>query len=97
MKIEGKRREIDVIDANIADLLNRRAAIAREISILKLSAGLPIVDAHREAEVLRNLTRANDRHISDASLTRIYQTILDESRQIQASVRDEMAANGVCK
>lgn len=97
MKIEQKRNEIDEIDARVVDMLNRRAAIAKEISILKLSAGLPIVDEHREAEVLRRLAQSNHGEISDAAMARIYRSILDESRRIQASVRAEMAANGVCK
>lgn len=97
MNIEQKRREIDVIDANIADLLNRRAAIAKDISMLKLSAGLPIVDEHREDDVLRGLARSNQGEISHAAMARIYRAILDESRLIQAAVRTEMAANGARK
>ena len=44
MQTEEKRHEIDAIDRAILDLLNRRAAIAKDISRIKLSAGLPIVD-----------------------------------------------------
>ena len=97
MPIDQKRREIDVIDANIADLLNRRAAVAKEISMLKLSAGLPIVDEQREDDVLRGLARATHGEISHAAMARIYRAILDESRLVQASLRTELAANGANK
>ena len=94
MQIEEKRNEIDAIDEAILDLLNRRAAIAQEISLVKLGAGLPIVDEQREAEILRRLAQANSGFIDDTAIARIYRIILDESRRVQTKVRAELAANG---
>ena len=97
MRIEEKRREIDEIDAGVLDLLNRRAAVAREISTLKMSAGLPIVDEGREDEVLRRLASANPGLIDDVAVARIWRAILEESRRMQAKVRAESVTNGVGK
>lgn len=96
MQIGDKRREIDGIDRELVAMLNRRAAIAKEISMLKCSAGLPIVDNQREDEILRGLVCDNAGVIEDAALVRIYRTILSESRRIQANVRAELS-NGVGK
>src|SRR5438132_12013565 len=95
MRIEEKRREIDEIDARIVDLLDRRAAIAREISLIKLSAGLPIIDGQRENEIIRRLSQRPMGSVGVAAIARIYRVILDESCRIQAKVRGEQAVNGV--
>jgi len=97
MQIEEKRNEIDAIDEAIVDLLNRRAAISKDISLIKLSAGLPIMDRQREDDVLRRLTRANSGLIDDAAVARIYRIILDESRRIQAKVHADLAVNGASR
>ena len=97
LKIEEKRIEIDAIDKAILDLLNRRAAIAKDISLIKLSAGLPIVDQQREDEVLRRLTQANLGLIDDVAVARIYRIILDESRRIQSEIRADLATNGATR
>lgn len=95
MQIEHKRNEIDDIDASIVRLLNRRAELAREISILKMSAGLGIIDTGREQDVISRAAAAT-RHQSDIEgVENIFRAILRESRQIQAAMHAELAANGV--
>ena len=95
MQIENKRTEIDALDEAIVDLLNRRAVLAKDISIIKFGAGLPIVDERREHEVLQRLKQANEGAIDDMAITRIYRTILIESRRIQSTIWSELSANGV--
>lgn len=97
MQIDEKRREIDEIDAAIVELLHRRALVSREISVLKMSAGLPIRDADREAEILRRLCRDEDGCNENESICRIYERILDESRRIQTKTRNELISNGVTR
>ena len=97
MQIEEKRNQIDAIDEAIVNLLNRRAAIAKDISLIKLGAGLPIVDQQREEEVLRRLAQANSGLIDERAVTRIYRIILDESRRVQAKIRADLAANGASR
>ena len=94
MKLEDCRKVIDAIDVEILGLLNRRADLSRLIGLIKTSAGLPIVDEAREETVIRRIVRENPGEIADAALTNIYREILDESRRIQASIAQELAANG---
>lgn len=94
MRLEECREHIDDIDTQILALLNRRAEIAREIGTLKLRSGLPIVDAEREATVLRGISRDNPGDLSDEAAARIYRQILHESRQIQLSISAEISRNG---
>ena len=93
MSIEEKRREIDGIDKAIVELLNQRAAVAKEISVIKMVAGFPIRDVRREDAVLRRLTGISEGLIDDQSLGRIYRTIFQESRHAQAVIREAMMLN----
>ncbi len=95
MQIEHKRTEIDDIDASIVGLLNRRAELAREISILKMRAGLGIIDGSREQDVIRRAAAATVHQSDVDGVENIFRAILKESRQIQAAMQAELAANGV--
>jgi chorismate mutase / prephenate dehydratase len=95
MQLEEKRNEIDIIDASIVSLLNRRASLAREISVIKLSAGIPIADASREREVIELVAAATAEGSDLGAMERIFRVILRESRHIQARMLSEIAASGV--
>lgn len=56
--LEEARREIDEIDAKMADLFERRMAAAARVAAFKQQNGLPVLDAGREAAVVeKNLAR----------------------------------------
>jgi len=82
MTLEQKRKDIDEVDAEILALLSRRAEIVRELSQIKLTAGLPIIDWSREAEVIQRAGH-NSGSLNDDSANRIYLAILREARQIE--------------
>jgi chorismate mutase len=97
MKLQDCRDEIDQIDKRIVTLLNRRAALVREIGAIKAAAGLPVIDRQREAKVLEALVEPSEGLIDDVALARIYRTILLECRRIQVqmiadAVAEEVAA-----
>lgn len=91
MKLDECRKEIDHVDKRIVALLNRRAALVREIGAIKANAGLPVVDWKREAKVLEGLVAANEGMIDDKALARIYRAVLLECRQIQLQMNEESA------
>ncbi len=88
MKLEEGRKQIDEIDTEILALLRRRAALARRIGHLKMAAGLPVVDSHREEIVLGRIVRENEGELCESALLRIYREILDESQRIQRAVAE---------
>lgn len=81
--IVGLRRRIDEIDAQLVDLLNRRAACAMELGHLKEDAGEPIYQPAREAEVLNHVTACNGGPLDDAAVRRLFERIIDEARRLE--------------
>ena len=94
MQLEECRKNIDAIDAEIMQLLNRRASLSRQIGSIKTRAGLPIIDLRREDIVLRRVVRDNAGDISSDSVLRIYDEILSESRRIQIAIAAQATADG---
>ncbi len=76
---------IDEIDTQILALLDRRAELSHSIGRSKATAGLPICDPDREAEVIARIQRDNPGGMSDEAAVRIFEVILAESRTMQAS------------
>lgn len=95
MKLEEWRGEIDEIDSEITALLERRAKISRKIGVLKAHASIPVTDAAREEAVIRRLRSQAGGTLSQESLARIYQRILQESRLIQAEAIAAVNRTGV--
>ena len=90
MKLEDWRNEIDLIDARIVELVNQRAKIAREIGVLKATAGLPVVDSTREDAILRNVAAKNQGVLNNEAIVRIFRGIIRESRQIQVETQTKI-------
>lgn len=97
MTISEKRRQIDDIDKAIVELLIERSTTSREISMLKLSAGLPIADRLRETEVISKALDASGGRLSDEAVFQIYEAIMAESRRVQQSVQHEIFSNGAVR
>ena len=86
MLLEECRKKIDAIDAELLRLLNRRAALSKQIGQIKSRAGLPVIDLHREDIILRRVVRNSAGEISPDAVERIYGEILAESRRIQIAI-----------
>ena len=97
MNIDHLREHIDKIDQCIVSLLNARAAAARDISLLKAAAGLPVRDSVREGQVLRSVTARSKGAMDPAGMSRIYERILAESRAAQEQAIDELRLAGVLR
>ncbi len=77
------RRKIDLIDLQLRELLNQRAGIVDGVVRAKETLAIPIYEPKREAEVVRKATSGNPGPLSDEALRRIFETIMQEMRQIQ--------------
>jgi len=83
------RDEIDAIDRQLLDLLNRRTRVVEEIGRVKDSHGLPIYEPKREQDVFRNVTTHNSGPLTTDALERIFERIIDEMRSLQKMRREQ--------
>ncbi len=76
------RQQIDKIDSQIVDLINRRAAIVDKIGAVKSAARLPTTVPHREQEVLTRVAHLGASGPFPISrLQSIYSTLLTQMRE----------------
>jgi prephenate dehydrogenase len=75
------REEIGVLDRAVLDALNRRLEVVRRINEHKRDTGAPLIDAEREAELLRELEAANAGPLSDSGLRSVFAAVLDVMKQ----------------
>ena len=83
MDIDEWRIEIDRIDEQLIDLLNKRSVCAIEIGRIKRQVGLPIYSPSREKEVIEHVTSRNGGPLDRAAVRRLFERIIDESRRIE--------------
>ncbi len=80
---DGWRKRIDEIDQELVKLLNERSHCAVEIGHLKKRENLPAWQPQREAEILRNVVKANKGPLDDAAIRRLFERIIDEARSLE--------------
>jgi chorismate mutase/prephenate dehydratase len=76
MNLDKYRSEIDSIDQQVLDLLNRRVQLAAEIGREKLKQGSEIYVARREEQVLQRLVAMNKGPLDGAAIRAIYREVM---------------------
>lgn len=75
-QIENHRRQIDELDKQIVDLLNKRAGHSLVIRGLKPEAKMGLYDAKREEQIFEKIDACNEGPLFNENLREIYETIL---------------------
>ena len=84
VELARSRAEIERIDRAIVGLLAERVTIGRRIGELKRTAGLPVLNPGREAEVIRAVTdMAREAALPVESVREIFWRVVALSRQAQ--------------
>src|SRR5579859_773671 len=83
MDIADWRKKIDELDLKLVELINQRAAAAREIGKLKNDTNLPIYEPDREKKILENVKRANQGPLPDSEVQHVFERIIDVMRKLQ--------------
>jgi chorismate mutase len=89
MTLEELRKQIDVLDQQLVELLSERARAAQMIGHLKAATQLPVYEPAREKVIYANVRAHNKGPLPDIELTHIYERIIDVMRALQ---RDELAS-----
>ena len=73
------RDEIDLLDRELQSLVNRRAALAHEVAMLKIDAGenpAGFYRPEREAQILREVISRNQGPLSSEAISRIFREMM---------------------
>ncbi len=82
-ELDVLRKDIDVIDERIADLLVSRFAVVKEIGEVKKRDGIPVTNEGREQEVIKNARAlALDAAEKDA-VERVFRAIIEASKTLE--------------
>jgi chorismate mutase len=81
--IDDWRIRIDEIDLQLVELFNERAQCAIEIGHIKRRLGLEVYSPSREAQVIANVTGANQGPLDHEAVRRLFERVIDESRRIE--------------
>jgi prephenate dehydrogenase len=75
------REEIGALDRTVLETLNRRLELVRRVTRHKQAAGTPLIDAEREAALLRELADANAGPLSKRAVQGVFAAVLDVMKQ----------------
>lgn len=81
------RKEINEVDLELVELLNRRLRLALNASAAKLAECNPVLDLAREDDVIVRVCRANEGPMTDDQLIALYLQLMQQSRQLQEALR----------
>ena len=85
-KLSKYREEINEIDKNIVNYLNKRAEVVLKIKRLKEDKNVPLYDAKREEELFNNVVKYNKGPLYNDNIVQIFESIL---RNVQVLEKDE--------
>jgi chorismate mutase / prephenate dehydratase len=77
------RDQIDAIDAQILDLLNRRGKVAQKVGHVKANTDAPVFRPEREAQVLRGVADRNPGPLANADIQAIFREIMSACRALE--------------
>lgn len=87
MNLDDIRRQIDTIDQELLDLLNRRADLVHEVGVVKKRDGLQIYAPEREEALLRRLISMNQGRLSETSIRAIYREIMSAALALEDDLK----------
>ncbi len=82
-KLEALREQLDTLNLDILDLINKRAAIVQEIGELKGKQSTRRFDPVRERDMLNSIVSKNDGPFKNATVEHIFKEIFKAGLEIQ--------------
>jgi prephenate dehydrogenase len=79
--LERLREQIAALDRTVLEALNDRLELVYRVNQHKRDIGAPMIDAEREATLLRELTDANAGPLSERAVQAVFAAVLDVMKQ----------------
>lgn len=85
--LDDLRRQIDLLDDQIVQVLNARADLARQIGVAKQTAGVGVFRPDREQEILERVTARSVGPLPRHSLLAVYRELMSASFALEQPLR----------
>ena len=82
-ELESLRVQIDALDVQIVQLLNRRARLGLKAGSVKARNGRPVADSEREREVLVRVAMANEGPMPQDALLALYRHLIETIKRLE--------------
>lgn len=79
--VASLRDQIDAVDLELLDAVNRRLGIVRDLHHHKQAHAYPLYDAGREASLLERLRAANSGPLSDEGVRILFEHVIELTRR----------------
>lgn len=86
-ELQALREEIDKIDKEIVELLNKRGGVALNIGQIKSSANKTYYSPGRESEVFKNIKGHNKGPLKDGHLQNIFREVISACIDLESRIR----------
>lgn len=83
------REAIDLVDAQMLELMRRRLELVLKVGELKSAHGVKVYDPERERQVLARLEGSVQAPMRPEMVRRIYERIIDEYRSLEQHHNNE--------
>ena len=85
--LEDLRRQIDEVDGQLVELLNRRADLVVQVGKIKRKTGTPIYAPHRERQVLEKVLGLNKGPLPGKTIEAVYRELMSGSFHLEQPLR----------
>jgi len=82
-RVEAMRKQLDEINLQLLDLINKRASLVQEIGKEKLKQGVNRFDPERERQMLNLIVENNEGPFSDEAIRHLFKQIFSASLDLQ--------------
>src|SRR5882672_8936809 len=87
LELSKLRSQIDAIDAQLVELMNRRAQIVVEVGKLKLQNRTPVYSPDREKLILEKIRELNHGPLPHRALEAVYRELMSGSFALEKPLR----------
>ena len=97
-ELDRLRDQIGALDRAVLEALNGRLALVRRVNEHKEESGTPMIDAQREADLLKELVAANSGPLSSRAVQALFAAVLDVMKQeVRGEPRQERPSSGTAE
>lgn len=82
-KLSDLRKDIDLIDDQLIDLLNKRFNLSIEVKQVKKENNIEVLDSKREQDILNKIIDVKANDDIKYAISEVYKSILTNSKNLQ--------------